>query len=93
MKLFKTIGFTVAALLVTSFLIAAFIILFNYSTGSPANGVKANSLDNTAAITESSAEFLREISSDQGLAPVLAKSEIEKNSQKSGETISIINAK
>lgn len=93
MKLFKTILFAAAAILTTCLLIAAFIILFSYSTGLPANGVKTNSLDNPAAINESSAKFLREISSDQGSAPVLAKSKVGKIFKKSGETISIIKGK
>ena len=89
MKLFTTIRFAFAALLVTGFLISGFIILFSYSSGSTDNAVKENLLDNRAVITDCSAEFLRKTNSDRGSASALAKSNVKKFSKKSGEVISI----
>lgn len=89
MKLFTTIRFAFAALLVTGFLISAFIILFSYSSGSTDNAVKENLLDNRAAITGSSVEFLSETNSNRGLTDTLADSNIKQFPEKSEEVISI----
>jgi hypothetical protein len=56
MKLFKSIRFAVVVLLTTSFLISAFIILFNYSYWSLNNEVNGNLLDNTSLVSDSSAD-------------------------------------
>jgi hypothetical protein len=55
MKLFKSVRFAVVVILTTSFLISAFIILFNYSYNLSNNEVKGNLLDNTSVVSDPSA--------------------------------------
>jgi hypothetical protein len=55
MKLFKSIRYAVVVLLTTSFLISAFITLFNYSYGSFDNEGKGNLFNNTSVVSDSSA--------------------------------------
>lgn len=82
MKLYKIIGFTVTALLTTSFLITAFILLYSYSSVSTDKAEIGNLLNNTAPGTDSFTIMFRKDNTNRGLITVLA---ISNSNQFSGK--------
>lgn len=90
MKLFTTFRFAFAIFLATSFLIAAFIILYSNISD---NEVKGNLLENTSVNSVSSAESIGKANSNQRLADIPADSNVEQFSTKKRLALSITNQK
>lgn len=82
MKLFKILGFSFTALLITSFLITAFILFYSYSSVSRDKAEIGNLLDNRAPGTDSFTIRLRKENENRGVIPVLAKSNSNQFSEK-----------